>query len=215
MLKNRNETASNRINQAYDNAKSFFETNRGKAAAILLSTLAIGGTIKVADSISVRDDIVAKTDKIQNQKSFFLYTLLKNPESLKTHGACAPELAAEANYYSRVAKTVGQDYGIYEGNQVEDYKRLSDNAKLYRESSKIAGSHNISCYPANSKVSNLTPHFDIYTMKQNHLCASTLQSSPVKDITPEPTKLERDLASADNIKREISIDIAQSQHIAC
>ena len=141
--------------------------------------------------------------------------MLENANSLKLHGACAQELNAESEYYKKTAQIVGQDYGIYEGNQPMDYKYLINNAKIYKRSAELAIKNEVSCFPANRKMSSLTPHFELNIMVNKRQCADKLKSMPIEDVASKPTKLDQDLASAKNIKREIKIDLAKNQNISC
>lgn len=201
--------------QLLNNAKSYAKTPSGKSLAVFASILAIGGVVELSDAINVREDRVNQAQAAQNRNNFFRYTMLEDPKSLKTHGACADELEAEAKYYSRAAKIVGPDYGIYEGNQAQDFKYLNDNAKIYKKSAKLALANEVSCFPANSKMVSLTPHFELNTMINNHQCVSELETTPIEEVYSKPTKLAQDLAAANNAKREIAIDFAKSHNISC
>lgn len=215
MSKNTLKEVKTQASLLKDSARDYVSTPYGKALAVLASVALIGGGIELSQNINVREDKAKKEQAALNRSNFFRYTMLNDINSLKSHGACADELMAEANYYSRAAKIVGPDYGIYEGNRPQDYKFLNDNAKIYKKSAQLALKNEISCFPANSKMSSLTPHFELNNMVNNHLCVSKISATPVEEVYSKPTKLERDMASAKNVKREIAINLAKNHNVPC
>jgi hypothetical protein len=190
-------------------------TARGQAITFMATIAIGGGVIQVAESSNVRNDKAAADMAARNRSNFFRYKMLENPLSLKTHGACAPELNAEAEYFSGAARIVGPDRGIYEANQPMDFKYLNDNAKIYAKSAKLAEKYDTSCYPANTKMTNLTPHFDINQMTIERQCANKLGAISLENINSQPTQLGRDMAEAKNLRIEIATNLAKSQNISC
>lgn len=209
------KNTSNQFSQLLEKTGQFIKTPNGQITAFIAAIAVAGGVMELSSSINVRNDKAGQEIKQQNSKNFYKYKMLQSPASLIAHGSCAPELNAESKYYSEAARIVGPDRGIAENGVPLDYKYLNDNAKIYRQSAKLALANEVSCYAANSKVSSLTPHFDIANMSTSKHCAANLEKLPVNDIYAEPTQFGRDMAAVKNVHREIAIDLAKTQNIAC
>ena len=215
MSKMHNMPPKETIAQYMESAKRYVQTPAGKLLAGIAIAATTFGVYEGGNSIAVRNDKAGHEIAVTNSKNFYRYKMLENVDSLKSHGACSAELQAESAYYSKAAQIVGPEGGIYEPNLPENYKYLSDNAKIYAKSAKLAAANEVSCFPANAKLSNLTPHFDVNTMSNNHQCSDVIAKTPIEDISAKPTQLAQDLAAANNAKREIAIQFAKTQNIPC
>ena len=215
MSKNTLKAPVSQAKELLDNTKRFISTPNGKITALIATALVAGGTIELANSMNVREDKASAEQAFFNKSNYFRYKMLEDVDSLKSHGACAPELSAESAYYTKASRIVGPNRGIYEANQPQNYKFLTDNAKIYKKSAKLAYDNDISCFRANSKMSSLTPHVDVQIMQLNRQCAENLKKTEIREVYSEPTQLGRDMALAKNAMREIAIDFADSQKIAC
>jgi len=198
-----------------ESAKRYVKTPAGKVLAGIAIAATTFGVYEGGSSMAVRNDKAGQEIAVTNSKNFYRYKMLENVDSLKSHGACSPELQAESNYYSKAAQIVGPEGGIYEPNLPQNYKYLSDNAKIYAKSAKLADTNEVSCFPANSKLSNLTPHFDVNNMTNTRQCTDVIAKTPIENVTGKPTQLAQDLAAANNARREIAIQFAKTQNIPC
>lgn len=206
---------ADRFNSILKASKNLIRSPRGQVTVLVAALAMGGGILELSNSINVRYDKAEKEIKQRNSKNFYKYKMLENPASLVAHGACSQELAAESKYYSAAARIVGPDRGISENGVPLDYKYLTDNAKIYKQSAKLAMANEVSCYAANSKMTSLTPHFDTQIMTSKKQCADYLEQTPVIDVNSEPTQFGRDMAAAKNMQREIAIKFAETQKISC
>jgi hypothetical protein len=215
MSKSHNNTPKDVAGNFTEHLKQYLKKPAGKVLAGIAIAAAGIGVYEAGSSITVRNDKAGHEIAVINSKNFYRYKMLENVDSLKSHGACSAELQAESTYYSKAAKIVGPEGGIYEPNLPQNYKYLSDNAKIYAKSAKLADANEVSCFPANSKLSNLTPHFDVNNMTNTRQCTDVIAKTPIENVTGKPTQLAQDLAAANNARREIAIQFAKTQNIPC